>query len=64
MTDPYTGCPERALEPPTRDTYLDVCCVCGEPIALCEPYYDFGGDTVHEDCLLAYARTRRKEARV
>ena len=28
MTDPYTGCPERALEPPARDAYLDVWCGC------------------------------------
>lgn len=62
MLDPRTGCPDRPVEPPEREAYADVCCVCREPILLHETYYDFSGDAVHEDCLREYAKRYRTEA--
>lgn len=34
--------------------YLCKCAQCGEPVYDYEEYYDFDGDKVHEDCMLAW----------
>ena len=61
MFDHYTGCPDRVLEPPEENrTYLDVCCMCCEPIYMGDTYYDFGGDIVCEDCRTRYESLHKK----
>lgn len=54
MIDPYTGCPDAQLEPDDDMTYTHVCCVCGEPIAQYESYYDINDDTMHDYCVMDY----------
>lgn len=34
--------------------YLYKCAQCSEPVYDYEEYYDFDGDKVHEDCMLAW----------
>ncbi len=57
MTDPRTGCPERALEQQESHAmkYAD-CDVCSEPIFVGDDCYDMpDGIVIHEDCLRQYA---------
>lgn len=63
MIDPYTGCPDRLVEPPEENRpHVDVCCLCDEPIYQGDTYFDFSGDFVCRDCLTLYESMHRKEA--
>lgn len=53
---------EPKITPPEPELQADTCHVCGYPIYVGSPYYDFDGDFVCEDaeCLMKYCRTNFK----
>lgn len=58
--------PERPLDPPEDEVY-GYCDQCGREIYDGEDVYDIDGHTIHEDCLLDYAREHlavRREASI
>lgn len=56
-------CPDFKLTPPDDNRqYVDLCCVCREPIHEGDYIYRLNGDAICEDCILDYVKQFREIA--